>query len=83
MLNPLFEKWSLDHSEDKLLILFLGTNTDVKKIISKLETAYGTVVGYDVLMQQFYGVHMDRSKKSSKLCHQNRRIFKSDLSEIS
>ena len=43
--------------------MFLGTNTDVEKIISKLETAFGTVLGYDVLMQQFYGVHMERNKK--------------------
>ena len=33
------------------------------KIISKLETAYGTVLGYDILMQQVYGVHMERNEK--------------------
>ena len=27
------------------LVSFLGTNTDVEKIISKLETVYGTVSG--------------------------------------
>ena len=43
--------------------LFLGTNTDVEKIISKLETEYGTGLEYDVLMQQFYGVHMERNEK--------------------
>ena len=45
------------------LVCFLGTNTHVEKIISKLETAYGTVSEYDVLMQQFYGVHMERYEK--------------------
>ena len=25
--------------------------------------AYGTVSGYDVLMQQFYGVHMEKNEK--------------------
>ena len=45
------------------LVCFLRTNTDVEKIISKLETAYGTVSGYNVLMEQFYGVHMERNKK--------------------
>ena len=25
--------------------------------------AYGTVLGYDVLMQQFYGVHMGKNEK--------------------
>ena len=24
---------------------------------------YGTVLGYDVLMQQFHGVHMEKSEK--------------------
>ena len=33
------------------------------KIISKLEMVYGTVSGYDVLMQQFYGVHMEKNEK--------------------
>ena len=32
------------------LVCFLGTKTDVEKIISKLETAYGNVSGYDILM---------------------------------
>ena len=32
-------------------------------MISKLETAYGTVLGYDVLMQQFDRVHMERNEK--------------------
>ena len=41
----------------------MGTNKDVDKIISQLETAYGTVLGYDALMQQFYGVHMERNEK--------------------
>ena len=45
------------------LVCFLGTNADVEKTITKLETAYGTVLGYDVLMQQFYGVHMERHEK--------------------
>ena len=36
------------------LVCFLVTNMDVEKIISKLERAYGTVLGYDALMQQFY-----------------------------
>ena len=40
----------------------MGTNTDAKKIISKLETIYGTVSGYDVLMQQLYGVYMERNE---------------------
>ena len=37
--------------------------TDVEKIISKHETAYDTVLGYNVPMQQFYGVHMEKIKK--------------------
>ena len=45
------------------LVCFLGTNTHVEKIIFKLETAYGTVSGYDVLIEQFYGVHMERNEK--------------------
>ena len=36
---------------------------DVEKILSKLETAYCTVRGYDILMQQFYGVHMEKMKR--------------------
>ena len=36
---------------------------DVEKIISKLKTVYGTVSEYDVLMQQFYGVHMEKMKE--------------------
>ena len=61
MLNASLGKLS---SEDELLTLFVGTNKDVEKMISKLETAYGTVSGYDVLMQQFYGVHMEKMKRS-------------------
>ena len=44
-------------------VCFLGTNTDVEKIISKLETTYGNVSGYDILMQQFYGIYMEKMKK--------------------
>ena len=42
------------------IVCLLGTNTDVEKNISKLEMAYGTVSGYDVLMQEFYGVHVEK-----------------------
>ena len=31
--------------------------------LHNIETADGTVSGYDVLMQQFYGVHMERNEK--------------------
>ena len=43
------------------LVSFLGTNADVEKIISKFETVYGTVLGYDVLMHHLYGVHVERN----------------------
>ena len=42
------------------LVCFLGPNTAVERIISKLEIAYGTVSGYDVLIQHFYGMHMEK-----------------------
>ena len=45
------------------IVCFLGTKTDLEKNISKLETTYGTVSWYDVLMQQFYGVHMEKVEK--------------------
>ena len=45
------------------LVWILEANTDVEKIISELDTAYSTVLGYDVLMQQFYGIHMERNEK--------------------
>ena len=35
----------------------------LRMIISKLETAYGTILGYNVLMQHFYGVHMEKNKR--------------------
>ena len=63
MLNPSLGKLSYDQSEDKLLTLLFGTNTDVGKFISKLEITYGTVLGDDVLMQQFCGVHMEKMKR--------------------
>ena len=44
------------------VVCFLGTSAAVK-IITKLETAYGTILKYDVLMQHFYGVHMEKSEK--------------------
>ena len=44
-------------------VCFLWTNIDVEKIISKLEMAYRNVSGYDVLMQQFYGIHIEKVKK--------------------
>ena len=65
------------------LVYFLGTNMDDEKIVSKLEMAYVTVSGCDVLMQQFYGVHMEKKWKGTKLGHQNGRIIKSNLNEIS
>ena len=43
--------------------MLLGPNATVGKIISKLETAYSTVLGYDVLMQHFYRVHMEKNEK--------------------
>ena len=49
------------------LVCFLGPNTAVKKIISKLETVYDTVLGYDVLMQHFYGVHIKKLLSQSEL----------------
>ena len=45
------------------LVCILGPNAAVEKIISKLETAYGTVLGHDVLMHHFYGAHMEKIKK--------------------
>ena len=45
------------------LVCFLGPNTAVEKIISEIETAYGTVLGYDVLMQYFCGMHMEQNEK--------------------
>ena len=45
------------------LVSFLGPNSAVENIISELETAYGTVLGYDVPMQHFYGVHMEKNEK--------------------
>ena len=35
------------------LVCFLGPNATVEKIISKLETAYGTISGYDALDATF------------------------------
>ena len=52
----------------------------LRKLISKLETAYGTVSGYDVLMQQFYGVHMERSEKVQSYASRMEGFLKS-LSE--
>ena len=69
-------EWAAD------LVFFLGTYTNVEKIISKLEMAYGTVSGCDVLMQQFYGLHMEKKWKSIKLCHQNGRVIKSNQNGI-
>ena len=45
------------------LVCFLGPNATVEKTISKVETAYGMVLGYDVLMQHFYRVHREKNEK--------------------
>ena len=38
---------------------YLGSDVSVARMISKLETIYGTVASYDVLMQNYYKISMD------------------------
>ena len=44
------------------LFYFLGPNAIVEKIIPKLETAYVTILGYDIQMQHFYRVNMEKNE---------------------
>ena len=38
---------------------YLGSDVSAVKIISKLETIYGIVMSYDVLVQNYYKINMD------------------------
>ena len=40
-------------------MFYLGSDVSVAKMISELETIYGTIVSSDVLMQNYYKISMD------------------------
>ena len=49
------------------MVRFLGPTPSVKAILDKLDSLYGLVCTFDVMMQGFYRESLERSK--SVACH--------------
>ena len=45
------------------LVQYLGPQVLVSEIINKLELVYGTVVSFDILMQNFYKLQHGKAEK--------------------